>query len=284
MRKTVSPPIALITDFGNRDWYVGSIKGQIQHHFPDAEIVDITHQIPAGNVWQASYVLSACINDFRSETLFMVVVDPGVGTSRECVLGRIGKHTVLCPNNGVISHSFQYNRDQHGPFYEILTERVIDDAISSTFHGRDVFAPIAGKIAAKSLNPEDLGPIMSNLKQLSISKPEFKKGVIHGTIQYIDHFGNVITDISHRELDLFKMKSSSFVEVKETKIAMKSTFDEVGIGEPLTYIGSTGFLEIATNRRHAAKQLSLKIGDSVSLHLQSERETGPSVSDILKKS
>ncbi len=282
MRKTLSPIIALITDFGAKDWYVGSIKGQILRQFPEANLVDITHQIPPGSIWHASYVLSSCMKDFPSDTLFMVVVDPGVGTHRECILGRIGDYTVLCPNNGILSHSLHYNPNQNGPFYEILPENALSaPMISSTFHGRDIFAPIAGRIASGSLKPEGLGPIVHNLVRLQIPKTEFKRGVIYGSVQYFDHFGNAITDISQSELELFSIKPTAYVEIKDTTIAMKSTFAEVEVGQPLTYIGSNGFLEIAINRRNAAKQLNLKIGDAISLHLELIAESPTSLKDIL---
>lgn len=273
MRKTVIPRIALITDFGTRDWFVGSVKGQIQKHHPGANIVDITHQIQPGSVWHASYVLASCLKDFPPETLFVVVVDPGVGKSRECILGRVGESSVLCPNNGIISHSLQFYPDQRGPFYEILPEHYPEDSISATFHGRDIFAPIAGRVAAGSLKQEDLGPIIHDLVRLNIHKPEFRKGTIYGSIQYIDHFGNLITDITQSELSLFSVKPSACIEFDNTFIAMKSTFGDVEVGQPLTYIGSNGFLEIAVNCRNASKQFNLKIGDPVSFHLEYKPES-----------
>ena len=274
MRKTVFPPIALISDFGNRDWYVGSVKGQILRHHPEATIIDISHQILPGSVWHASYVLASCIKDFPPETLFVVVVDPGVGTKRECILGRIGDYTVLCPNNGILSHALHYFPNQNGPFYQILPEQHSGKTISSTFHGRDIFAPVSGKIAAGTLRTQDLGPIIHNLVKLKIQKPEFRKGTIYGSVQYIDHFGNLITDISESELSLFSVKPTACIEFNDTLIAMKTTFGDVEIGQPLTYIGSNGFLEIAVNRRNASKQLNLKIGDPVSFHLEYKPDTG----------
>jgi len=281
MRKTASPNIALITDFGIKDWYPGSIKGQILRQHPDAKITDITHSIPPGNVWYASYVLAACVEDFPKETLFVVVVDPGVGTRRECMIGRIGDATIICPNNGIVSHCIHYLPDQCGPFYEILPEHTLNKTISSTFHGRDIMAPIAGRISAGNLRVEDLGTVIHQVVRLPISKPEIKRGIIFGSIQYIDHFGNAITDISQKELGLFSIKPTACLEVKNTIISLKTTFAEADIGAPLTYIGSNGFLEIAVNRRNAAKQLELKIGDPVSFHMESHPDVQTSIKDIL---
>jgi S-adenosyl-L-methionine hydrolase (adenosine-forming) len=268
IRKHQAPTIAIITDFGNKDWYVASMKGQILRNFPEARMVDITHHIAPGNVWSASYVLASCIADFPAETIFLVVVDPGVGTARKCIMGRIIDYTVLCPNNGVVSHCLHRYPNQYGPFYEIIPEKMVGNPISSTFHGRDIFAPIAGKIAAGTLQLDGLGPILHEWVRLPIQKAEFRRGVIHGSVQYIDHFGNAITNICDSELQLFQMKSSAFVKVKNLSISMRSTFGEVEVGQPLTYIGSSGFLEIGVNQRSAAKLLDLRMGEPVELHLE----------------
>ena len=267
LRKSTFPTIALITDFGQRDWYVGSIKGQILKHHAEARIVDISHQIPPGDIWAASYVLASCLRDFPDGTLFMVVVDPGVGTARKCILGRIGQATVLCPNNGILSHCLHEYANQQGPFFEIVPDMDPKSPISATFHGRDVFAPVAGKIAAGTLHPDGLGPIVHDLVVLPISKAELKPGSIHGTVQYVDHFGNAITNICQSELRLLRFKPGACVQVHQTLIPLRSTFGEVEEGQPLTYIGSNGFLEVAVNRGSAARQLKLKAGQQVTLHL-----------------
>ena len=257
------PIIALITDFGTRDWYGASIKGKILHYCPEARIVDITHDIRPGDIYAASYVLAACMNDFPEETIFLCVVDPGVGTDRKALLGHIGNYTVICPNNGLVTYAVKQHPESISVFYEIITEQSEGDSISNTFHGRDVFAPVAGKIAASLMTVENLGESIGEPVFLDLPKPEIKKGVISGTITYIDKFGNVITNISQSELGLFSIKATAYVEAKGTCIPLKSTFGEVGEGDPLTYIGSNGFLEIGMNRRHAAKEMKLSVGSSI---------------------
>jgi S-adenosylmethionine hydrolase len=127
------PVVALITDFGTQDWYCGTIQGKILSGCPDARIVNISHFIPAGDVYTASYVLASCMADFPANTLFLCVVDPGVGTSRKAIVGRIGPYTVIAPDNGLISHAVQKYAHDKGPFYEITPEVIPSGGISSTF-------------------------------------------------------------------------------------------------------------------------------------------------------
>ena len=263
MHKTMSPIIALITDFGTRDWYGASIKGKILHYCPEARIIDITHDIRPGDIHGASYVLASCMTDFPEGTIFLCVVDPGVGTDRKALIGNIGKYTIIGPNNGLVTYAVKRHPENINVFREIVTEPSEEDSISNTFHGRDVFAPVAGKIAALLVTVESLGESIAEPVLLELPKPEIKKGVISGTITYIDKFGNVITNISQAELGLFSIKATAYVAAKGTCIPLKSTFGEVAEGDPLTYIGSNGFLEIGMNRRHAAKEMKLSVGGSI---------------------
>lgn len=263
MRNNTPPIVALITDFGNRDWYAASIKGRILEYCPDASIVDITHEIRPGDIHAASYVLASCINDFPADTVFLCIVDPVVGTERKALLGRIDQYTVICPDNGLITHAIKRFDENTCVFYEIFPEHPQNESISNTFHGRDVFAPVAGKIAASLMDVEDLGESVQSPVLLELPKPEIRKGVISGSISYIDKFGNVVTNISQAELGLFSIKATAYVEVKGVCIALKTSFGEVEEGQSLTYIGSNGFLEIGMNRRHAAKEMKLAVGGSI---------------------
>jgi S-adenosyl-L-methionine hydrolase (adenosine-forming) len=263
MRKNTSPIVALITDFGTRDWYGASVKGRILNYCSEVCIVDITHDIRPGDIQAASYVLASCISDFPENTIFLCVVDPGVGTERKALLAHIGQYTVICPDNGLITHAVRKFPEDISVFYEILPEPTQDDSISNTFHGRDVFAPVAGKLAASIMDIEDLGESIQHPVFLDLPKPEIKKGVISGSVSYIDKFGNVVTNISQAELGLFSVRATAYVEVKGICIALKTSFGEVDEGQPLTYIGSNGFLEIGMNRRHAAKEMKLSVGCSI---------------------
>lgn len=280
MEKKTPPIIALITDFGYRDWYAGSIKGKLQTYCPGAKIVDISHSIPPGDIHSASYVLASCIKDFPPNTLFLCVVDPGVGTNRKAIMGRIGKYTVICPNNGLISNAFRLFPENTGPFYEVLPSQASDEMISATFHGRDVFAPITGKVASGSIEIKNLGNIVNDLVMLDLPKPEIKKGVISGVISYIDQFGNAITNISKTELGLFAIRSSAYVVIKGIRISLKTTFAEVEVGQPLTYVGSNGFLEVGMNQQNAAMELKLAIGTSIRFYPKASIDPLPNLKTI----
>jgi S-adenosylmethionine hydrolase len=263
MRKKSPSTIALLTDFGHKDWFVASLKASIRNVHPEAIIDDITHSVPPGKIWDASYILSICIKDFPDDTIFVAVVDPGTGSERKSLLVKIGSSTVIAPDNGLISHAMASYPDHCGPAFEILPEHSPVDSISSTFQGRDILAPVAGKIAAGSLRVDDLGTIIEAPVLLTIDKPTIKKGVVYGSVQYIDHFGNAITNISQAELGLFTMKPTAFLEIGKTRIALRNTFADVGKGDPLTYVGSEGFLEIAANQDRAVDTLGIRIHDHV---------------------
>jgi S-adenosyl-L-methionine hydrolase (adenosine-forming) len=263
MQNSNPPVIAIITDFGTQDWYCGSIQGRILAGCPDARIVNISHAIPPGDVYTASYVLASCMADFPANTLFLCVVDPGVGTSRKALVGRIGPYTVIAPDNGLISHAARKYANNRGPFYEITPEAIPSGGISSTFHGRDIFAPVAARVASNAMRIKELGSIIQEPCLLESARPEVKRGMIAGHIRYIDHFGNGITDISRMDLELLNVKTSAYLLVGSRKIALRSTFGDVSEGMPLTYIGSNGFLEIGVNCGHAAQNLGLALGQEV---------------------
>ncbi len=263
MRKAPPPLIALITDFGSKDWYTGSMVGTIYKHCPEARVETITHNIPPGDIRSASYVLASCIDDFPASTIFICVVDPGVGTDRKAMMGRIGNQTVICPNNGLISDCIHHDPQSIGKFYEVLPENSPSDFISATFHGRDIFAPVAGKVAAGKMKIEELGPLMTDILQFEIPKPEIHKGAISGSVRYIDVFGNAITNISGAELSLFSIRATAYLTIMDIRIPLRTTFGESQPGQPLTYIGSNGFLEIAVNGGNGATQLGIKTGESL---------------------
>lgn len=261
-----TPVIAIISDFGDRDWFVGSMKGMIRKSCPGAAIEVITNRVPSGDIAAASYILASCIHDFPKGTVFLCVVDPGVGTEREAIVGRIGNYTVVCPNNGLVSDCLQNFKNEVGVFYHIISEKIIHSGVSSTFHGRDIFAPVAGKISAGEFSIDELGPPIKQLIRILVPKPEIVKGSIRGAIRYIDAFGNGITNIGADQLALFSIKPSAYIEVNGLKILLKNTFAEAEIGQPLTYIGSNGAVEIAVNQGNGAEELALKVGTKVSFY------------------
>jgi S-adenosylmethionine hydrolase len=242
--------ITLTTDFGSGE-YVGAMKGVIYSTCPDVKIVNITHDIEKFNVRQAAAsVFSACPH-FPEGTVHIVVVDPGVGTERRGVIVEAGGHYYVGPDNGVFSLL-----DNVQEVVEIKAE-----SESKTFHGRDVFAPIAAKIACGA-SPSDFGDEIDDVKRI-IGKEKKENGATVGEVIYVDAFGNIITSIT--DAGGIGYGASVKVEInnkiKEIKFVESYGFAEEG--ELVCLIGSSGFLEVAVNRGDAGKLLDVKSGAEV---------------------
>jgi S-adenosyl-L-methionine hydrolase (adenosine-forming) len=251
-------PIALLTDFGQSDWFVASMKGAILSVNPRAVIVDITHDIPAGGISSAAFNLLACHSSFPKGTIFVAVVDPGVGSSRAAIAAKAGPYFLLGPDNGALSPVIDnyYNPE----FRAILNPKYFRKKVSLTFHGRDIFAPAAAHLS-KGVAFEKVGPRIKDIVRLKISLARETGNKITGRILYIDHFGNAITNIPSSLVS----RRINHVFVKGRKIPLCSCYADVDEGKPLAVIGSCGFMEIAVNKGNAAKKMRLNIGDKVEI-------------------
>jgi S-adenosylmethionine hydrolase len=253
------PPITLTTDFGLKDWFVGCMKGVITDCSPGIPIIDLNHGIPPGDIKGASFSLWASADYFPAGSIHVVVVDPGVGGARQALAVRTDKFLFIGPDNGVLSFALKARTE--------LEVRAIENKdlqlpqISNTFHGRDVFAPAAAKLA-QGFPFDDVGPILSEPVELKWPIPIASPQEIQGEVLYIDHFGNAITNItgnSTRHSDwLFETVGNHFVK-------MRTTYTEASKDEILAIPGSTGFIEIACNCGNAATSLDLEVGSSVRL-------------------
>ncbi len=253
------PVITLTTDFGHADGYVGIMKGVILDICPEATLVDISHDIQPQAVRQAAYVLSTAAPFFPPDTIHLVVVDPGVGTARRPVAVQGEQATYVAPDNGVLSTVI----DQDPPHLIIhLTEpRFRLPQVSVTFHGRDVFAPAAAHLAQGS-NPGDMGKPLSasDLITLPSLAPCLQPdGSWQGEVIHVDHFGNLVTN-----LHLPVSDAPISIQVGGMTITgLGRTFAAVAPGELVAYVGSTGYLEIATREGSAAAQLGVGIGEPI---------------------
>ena len=247
-------PITIITDFGYSDHYAGAMKLKILQIFPEAKIVDITHGVKRHNVRHASYVLNA-IYRIGMKAVHLVVVDPGVGSGRECLAIKLKNGYAVLPNNGIISPL----RDEIIEIYEIP---VPPDA-SATFHGRDVFAPTAAKIA-KGVKPEKFCTKFPKEKLILFNQPLLSGEKIVGEIFHIDHFGNVITNIP-AEMVFFKIGDEIQVKIgnKIFQARMVKSYSEGRKNEIIALINSENFLEFSINMGSAAKILRVKEGSVV---------------------
>lgn len=271
-RKSVT--IALLTDFGLTDAYVGVMKGVMLGLHPRAALVDITHGIQPQNVRQAALTLLTAYRYFPAGTVFLVVVDPGVGSTRRPVAVQAGDYGFVAPDNGVLSYTLA----------QLDAVRVVEletpTGVSSTFHGRDIFAPAAARLARGDALGA-LGSPVGDLVQLPAPRLSVAPGTIRGEVVHIDHFGNVVTSIGRLErsarqtltlrpafggdvtpltVDAMSAQvSAGGVQVR----GIHATYSEVEPGTLLALVGSSGLLELGVNQGSAAARLGVRIGDTV---------------------
>ncbi|MCD6417083.1 MAG: SAM-dependent chlorinase/fluorinase [Planctomycetes bacterium] len=263
--------IALLTDFGFKDSYVGVMKGVIQGICADASIVDLSHNVLPQDVAEAAFVLSASYRYFPAGTIFVCVVDPGVGSDRAVLLMRANQQVFLAPDNGLLS--VIADECGHDELRHVTSKDYVLHNASSTFHGRDVFAPVAAHLAA-GLDPAQLGPAARNMRRLQLPRPvRTADGSLRGEIIYIDQFGNLITNIREATVRRsFKAPLEGLeLRVKRRKVkGIANTYAERPAGELVALIGSSAYLEVAVNQGSAAEMLGCERGDTVNLTTSSQ--------------
>ena len=244
------PIITLTTDFGLDDWYVATLKAVLLSHAPGAHLIDITHTIPPGDVIKASITLERALAAFPPATIHLAVIDPTVGSSRLPLIVQIHQQLVVCPDNGLITWALR----RHGPaeFFEITWK---PQSSSQTFHGRDLFAPVAGMLASGRALLDLAKPLQSPvLLDLHPSTgPEAK--IIH-----IDHFGNATTNLVSSAIP-----PNAQIQIRDRILPLHRTYSDVPPGQPLAPIGSSDLLEIAVRDGSAAATLQLKVGDRIAI-------------------
>ncbi len=277
---------AILTDFGTRDSYVGTMKAVMLSIDPALRIVDITHAIQPQNVRQAAFTLMNCFRYFPDGTVFCAVVDPGVGSVRKPIAAQCGEYYFVAPDNGLISYSLlQLAREYHvvsldKPDYHL-------PATSHTFHGRDIFAPAAAHIASDATRLKDMGPVLERIVALPKPQLSVSSERVTGEVMHIDHFGNIITSIgslywmADNELTLdalwqdnrpalrFSAASAHLTIGRHSIHGVSRAYHEARLGAALAQIDSSGFLEVAVNQGNAAQGLDAQLGDEVALRLKS---------------
>ena len=256
--------VTLLTDFGTADYFVGAMKGALLASNPRAQVVDITHEIPAHDVEAGAFTLLAAFEAFPSGTVHVAVVDPGVGSSRRGVAVATPGHTFVGPDNGVFG--YVYERVESFGVYHLTNENYFRKDVSATFHGRDIFAPVAGALS-RGVAAEELGPRVEDFVRLPFARPVRRAdGTLEGRVINVDRFGNCVTNFTPRDLppDAFdggiRMKVGGF-EVRR----LRRFFAEEGgaPGEPFAIWGSAGLLEIAVYRDSAARLLDARRGQKI---------------------
>ena len=255
------PVIALLTDFGTRDHYAGTLKGVALGICPDAVFVDITHDVPAHDVLVGALELAASYKYFPPGTIFLVVVDPGVGSARRGIAVDAGGYTFVAPDNGVLTAVL----DEHAPTraVELTERRYARPTVSRTFEGRDRFAPAAAWLA-KGIELPALGRPAGALQRLDIPKPAETAADIRGEVLRVDRFGNLITNVDRRLFDRFVAAGGVDIRVGPHVVAkFVSTYGDVAPGEICALFGSSDHLEVAANGASAADALRVDRGAPV---------------------
>lgn len=248
------PIITLTTDFGTNDWFVGSMKGVILGVNPQMQIVDLTHGIPAGDLRAGAFALAGACRSFPRLTVHMAVVDPGVGSQRAAIAVRTQDYFFIGPDNGVLSLALAQEKVLE--MYRVENREFMRQPVSETFHGRDVFAPVAARVA-QGVILDSLGAKLTGYATLDWALAKPVGGVVRGEIVYIDKFGNCITNIGA------SVKAGRVRVAGRVECDVKRIYQDVPAGQPVALVGSTTFLEICVNAGNAAQVLGLKIGDVV---------------------
>jgi S-adenosylmethionine hydrolase len=260
----MSAIVTLTTDYGNDDHYVGTMKGVVLQINPRATLVDICHAVPAYDVLQGAITLAQAYRYFPAGTVHVVVVDPGVGTARRPIVADAGQHRFVAPDNGVLS--FVYERESSVAVREITNDELFLHPVSSTFHGRDIFAPVAAHLS-RGIDAESVGPVISDHVRLDIPKPlRLGQSLLQGSVLKIDRFGNIVTNLTPEDItpdarNVFRVRIAS-TEIPK----LRHTYSGANHGELFAIFGSMGFLEIAVNQGSAAELLRVRVGDPVEVH------------------
>jgi S-adenosylmethionine hydrolase len=262
------PIITLTTDFGSSDHFVGAMKGVILDILPEARIVDICHSVQAFDVLDGALTISQAYSYFPNRTIHVVIVDPGVGTARRPILASSDKYHFVAPDNGVLS--LVYAREQRMHVRHITSEHYFLQPVSNTFHGRDIFAPVAAYLA-KEVDSLKFGDEVEDYVRFSAPKPKaVDQNRVRGVVLKVDRFGNLITNITPQDVPmLFAAEGKAFkIVVGNCEITeIHSAYAEGAPGEVMGVLGSMGFLEIAANRGAAAQLTGAGKGTDVTITL-----------------
>jgi S-adenosylmethionine hydrolase len=260
--------VTLLTDFGTADYFVGALKGAVLASNPEARVVDLTHEVPPYDVEAGAFTLRAAFETFPEGTVHVAVVDPGVGSARRGIAVEGRGHTFVGPDNGLFGHVCE----RLGPFrvFQLTNRNFFRREVSPTFHGRDIFAPVAGALS-RGVRAEELGPEVFDFVRLpSAAVEKTADGKLVGSVIHVDRFGNLVTNITPEELSEESIARGARLRIGGREVGRFRRFfaeDAEGAGEPFAVWGSAGLLEVAVFRDSAARALGAKRGDKVEVKL-----------------
>lgn len=257
--------ITFTSDFGTREQYVGAVKGVLLSINPVAEVVDLSHDVPSHDVLAGAFTVVGSCPLFPSDTVHLVVVDPGVGSARRAIIASTERHQYVAPDNGVLSLLME--REKVSRVVSVEAEHYYRHPVSSTFHARDIFAPVAAYLA-KGVDILKFGPEISDYKKLVLPpQKQLDDGSIEGFILHIDKFGNATTSFTPSDLiggETGRPKSG--FKVGDVKVDHRVEYYSDGAGQEVFYLtGSSGYVEIAAFKQSAARLLNLRRGKKVQL-------------------
>lgn len=274
-------PIVLLTDFGLEDTYVGVMKGVISGIAPEARVIDLTHGVPPGDIRQAAFKLWQAVGFFPAGSVFVIVVDPGVGTARRPVTVKWRSARIVAPDNGILTYLTTLEPISAGAILE--DDRYQLEQVSSTFHGRDIFAPVGAHLW-NGVPLDRLGPPLADPVTFPLPALEARGSSLAGEILHADRFGNLITSIGRLRTSEARYHfapwfaqaagrkypaGQAIVRLPDGRqLPLHSTFGDVPPGDPVAYIGSEGLLEIAINGGSAGQVLGYAGGDRVELNFE----------------
>jgi S-adenosylmethionine hydrolase len=261
-----SPLITLLTDFGTADAYAGIMKGVILGINPEVRIVDLSHAVPPQQVLSAALLLRSAVPFFPPRTIHVAVVDPGVGSARRALLIKTAHGVLIGPDNGVLSLAAALGAQR--TVRHITNDALFRHPVSQTFHGRDVFAPVAAHLS-RGADPQTCGPVVDSIVELTVPAVQRAPRQLMGAVLYADHFGNLVTNIDAETLSSFPGHALS-VSIGDTRVAGPvKTYAAVAPGMPLALVGSWGMLEIAVRNGSAAATFAAGPGTPVTVNVES---------------
>ena len=268
--------ITLLTDFGLRDGYVAIMKGVILGIAPEARLIDFAHDVAPQAVGEAAYLLQTGYRYFPPGTIHVVVVDPGVGSERRAIAVRTPEAFFVGPDNGVLAGIVHDAQREHGAEVEVVElrePRFWRSTVSRTFHGRDIFAPVAAHLLT-GVPLGSLGPALHVVTPCSVEEPLLDyRGALRGEIVHVDRFGNCITNITTEHLRLHGIGEQLVVEIADQRLqGLLETYSVATVGMPFALIGSSDHLELAVRNGSAARTLGVVAGDRVRVSSGSDRE------------
>jgi len=260
------PIITLTTDYGTGDHLVAAMKGVILKVNPEAQIVDLCHAVMPFDILDGALTIGQAYKYYPPKTIHVVVVDPGVGSTRRPILVSGDQHYFVAPDNGVLS--MVYEREEKVTVRHVTAEHYFQSPVSNTFHGRDIFAPVAAWLA-KNGQSQSFGDEIADYVRFALPKPKVNGSQIKGIVLKVDNFGNLISNLTPDDVPQVVSGGAAFKIIAGSReiTSLSSNYSQGAPGEVLAVIGSSGFLEVSVNKGHAARTLSLQRGGEITVQL-----------------